>query len=305
MASDHLDKSTRTPTSCSTHRRHTSRSTGSSASLRRRAGAAWWCPRRRARRRRASRCWTPAAMRSMRRWRPRWRWPRTSRGTPGLGGIGFALVHRAGQPRAEVVDFGPRAPAATDPAPLQADRAHDHRPVRLAGGRGRHQHPRAAVGRHPVLGRRLRVHAPAMGPAAAVRGDRAGHRAGEARPAAGLVHRAEGRHLRRRRSGCIRHTAAVYLPNGLPPAPPYQGKPGFFRQGNLPDDAGAARQGRPARLLRGRDRRLGCGRRQGAGRRAVAGGSAQLPGAHLAGGGGRLARPHAATHRRSDRGADA
>ena len=34
----------------------------------------------------------------------------------GLGGIGFALVHRAGQKRAEVVDFGPRAPAATDPA---------------------------------------------------------------------------------------------------------------------------------------------------------------------------------------------
>ena len=33
----------------------------------------------------------------------------------GLGGIGFALVHRAGQKRAEVVDFGPRAPAATDP----------------------------------------------------------------------------------------------------------------------------------------------------------------------------------------------
>jgi gamma-glutamyltranspeptidase/glutathione hydrolase len=27
----------------------------------------------------------------------------------------------------------------------------------------------------------------------------------------------------------------VYLPNGLPPVPPYQGKPGFFRQGNLPD----------------------------------------------------------------------
>src|ERR1700688_692661 len=28
----------------------------------------------------------------------------------GLGGIGFALVHRAGQPTAEVVDFGPVAP---------------------------------------------------------------------------------------------------------------------------------------------------------------------------------------------------
>ncbi len=29
-------------------------------------------------------------------------------------------------------------------------------------------------------------------------------------------------------------TAAVYLPDGLPPVPPYQGTPGFFRQGNLP-----------------------------------------------------------------------
>ena len=29
-------------------------------------------------------------------------------------------------------------------------------------------------------------------------------------------------------------TAAVYLPDGLPPVPPYQGSPGFFRQGNLP-----------------------------------------------------------------------
>ena len=33
----------------------------------------------------------------------------------GLGGIGFALVHRAGESRAQVVDFGPRAPATTDP----------------------------------------------------------------------------------------------------------------------------------------------------------------------------------------------
>src|ERR1700761_5457457 len=34
----------------------------------------------------------------------------------GLGGIGFALVHRAGQSQAEVVDFGPVAPAALQPA---------------------------------------------------------------------------------------------------------------------------------------------------------------------------------------------
>ena len=197
----------------------------------------------------------------------------------GLGGIGFALVHRAGQKRAEVVDFGPRAPAATDPGALQADRAHDDGPVRLAGGRGRHQHPRPAVGRHSRLGRGLRLHAPAMGQAAAGRGDRAGHRAGEARPAAGLVHRAEGRHLGARRSGSIRRRRAVYLPNGLPPAPPYQGKPGFFRQGNLPDTLERLGRAGSARLLRGRDRRLGRRRRQGAGRRAVARGPAQLPGA--------------------------
>jgi gamma-glutamyltranspeptidase / glutathione hydrolase len=29
-------------------------------------------------------------------------------------------------------------------------------------------------------------------------------------------------------------SARIYLPNGLPPTPPYQGKPGFFRLGNLP-----------------------------------------------------------------------
>src|SRR5215212_3253692 len=33
----------------------------------------------------------------------------------GLGGIGHAVVHRAGEPRAETVDFGPTAPAALDP----------------------------------------------------------------------------------------------------------------------------------------------------------------------------------------------
>src|SRR5205085_8373614 len=32
----------------------------------------------------------------------------------GLGGIGHAVVHRAGEPRAETVDFGPTAPAGLD-----------------------------------------------------------------------------------------------------------------------------------------------------------------------------------------------
>src|SRR5262245_63483456 len=34
----------------------------------------------------------------------------------GLGGIGHALVHRAGEARAEAVDFGPTAPGALDPS---------------------------------------------------------------------------------------------------------------------------------------------------------------------------------------------
>ena len=38
----------------------------------------------------------------------------------GLGGIGHAVVHRAGQARAEIIDFGPTAPAALDPNALQA-----------------------------------------------------------------------------------------------------------------------------------------------------------------------------------------
>ena len=222
----------------------------------------------------------------------------------GLGGIGFALVHRAGQKRAEVVDFGPRAPAATNPATLQTDRAHDHRPVRLAGGRGRHQHPWPAVGCHSRLGRGLRVHAPAMGQAAAGGRDRAGHRAGEARSAAGLVHRAEGRHLR------VGDPALSAYGRGLSAERPaagatLSGQARLLPPGQPAGHAGAPRPRRPARLLRGRDRRLGRRRCQGAGRRAVARGPAQLPGAHLAGGAGRLARPHAAAHRWPDRRADA
>jgi gamma-glutamyltranspeptidase/glutathione hydrolase len=37
----------------------------------------------------------------------------------GLGGIGFALVHRAGQHTAEVVDFGPVAPRGLNPSAFQ------------------------------------------------------------------------------------------------------------------------------------------------------------------------------------------
>ena len=33
----------------------------------------------------------------------------------GLGGVGYALVHRVGEAEAEVVDFGPRAPRGLEP----------------------------------------------------------------------------------------------------------------------------------------------------------------------------------------------
>ena len=53
----------------------------------------------------------------------------------------------------------------------------DGRPVRLAGGGGRHQHPRAALLRDPVRGRRLCRDAQALGPPAARRDRDAGDRA--------------------------------------------------------------------------------------------------------------------------------
>ncbi len=54
----------------------------------------------------------------------------------GLGGIGFAVVHRAGQSRAEVVDFGPRAPGRLDPARYKLTGTQAAGPVRLARRRG-------------------------------------------------------------------------------------------------------------------------------------------------------------------------
>ena len=100
-------------------------------------------------------------------------------------------------------------------------------------------------------------------------------------------------------------TAAVYLPNGLPPAPPYQGKPGFFRQGNLPDTL--ERLGRAGL----RDFYEGDIAASVAADVRALGGVLSLddlrncqartwPAEEV-----RLARPHAAAHRRPDRRADA
>ena len=113
-----------------------------------------------------------------RRYRPR---DRPSRGTGTSRGSRFR-ASRTRRPRCN---------------PLQAHRSGRGRPVRMAGGRGRRQHPRAAIVRDPVGGGRLCRDARPLGTLAAV-GDRsAGGGAGKAWPAAGLVHDAEDRELGR------------------------------------------------------------------------------------------------------------
>ena len=150
----------------------------------------------------------------------------------GLGGIGFALVHRAGQPRAEVVDFGPRAPAATDP-----------KHYKLTG------RMTTDLFAWPEVENDINIHGPlSVAIPASVAGYEYIHRQWGKLPLADVI--APAISLARRglpqdwytalkvvtSASAIRlypHTAAIYLPNGQPPAPPYQGKPGFFRQGNL------------------------------------------------------------------------
>ena len=222
----------------------------------------------------------------------------------GLGGIGFALVHRAGQKRAEVVDFGPRAPAATDPARYK-----------LTG------RMTTDLFAWPEVEGDINIHGPlSVAIPASVAGYDYMHRQWGQLPLSEVI--APAIALAKRglpqdwyttlkvatSASAIKlypTTAAVYLPNGLPPAPPYQGKPGFFRQGNLPDTLERLGKAGLRDFYEGEVAASVAADIQRARRRAVARRSARLPGAHLAGRGSRLARPHVATHRRPDRGADA
>lgn len=150
----------------------------------------------------------------------------------GLGGIGFALVHRAGEPRAEVVDFGPVAPRGLNPSvfkltgrmtqdlfswPEVEGDANIHGPLSFVI-------PSAAAGYAEMLKRWGRL------PLADI-----------AAPAVALARRGlpkdwfttikigfSAKVLR-----MYQESARIYLPDGLPPAPPYQGSPGFLPQGRL------------------------------------------------------------------------
>lgn len=152
----------------------------------------------------------------------------------GIGGIGFAMVHRAGQKSAEVVNFGPVASRnlhqeqfpltgrMTDDLfrwPEVQDDRNIHGPLSaavpssVAGYEKLHQ----TWGRLPLR----EVMAPAV--ALAKRGLPVDwfSTLKIAYSAAALAK--------------YPASASVYLRGGLPPLPPYQGAPIFLRQGNLPD----------------------------------------------------------------------
>ncbi len=152
----------------------------------------------------------------------------------GLGGIGFALVHPAGERRAKVVDFGPRSPRRLDAGhfrltgrmkedlfawPEVEGDTNIHGPLSFvipsapAGLAEMH----ARWGRLPLS----EVIAPAL--ALARRG-----LPGDWFTTLKVANSAS----------VLRHypeSARIYLPDGLPPVAPYQGVPGFFTLGRLPE----------------------------------------------------------------------
>ena len=113
----------------------------------------------------------------------------------GLGGVGHAVVHRAGQARAETVDFGPTAPAALDAKrfKLTGRIAADLFGWPEVEGDANIHGPLSFV--IPVGGGRACRDAQPLGAPAARRDRRAERGAGKARPAAGLVHDTEDRNL--------------------------------------------------------------------------------------------------------------
>jgi gamma-glutamyltranspeptidase/glutathione hydrolase len=150
----------------------------------------------------------------------------------GLGGIGHALVHRAGEVRAEAVDFGPTAPGRLDASrfsltgrvasdlfgwPEVEGDVNIHGPLSFVV-------PSAAAGYAEMHGRWGRL------PLAEV-----------AAPAIALARRGLPQDwyttLKVANSAAILRlypeSARVYLRDGLPPVPPYQGGLGYFRLGRL------------------------------------------------------------------------
>ncbi|PZU86036.1 MAG: hypothetical protein DI527_20435 [Chelatococcus sp.] len=152
----------------------------------------------------------------------------------GLGGIGFALVLKAGESTAQVVDFGPVAPRKADPAdyPLTGTIKNDlFTWPEVVGDRNIHGPlsfciPSSVAGYAKLkeaFGTALPI-AEVLAPAVAL--------AKRGLPAdwyTTLKISSSASVLR-----LYAESARIYLPNGLPPVPPYQGTPGFIRLGELP-----------------------------------------------------------------------
>ena len=153
----------------------------------------------------------------------------------GLGGIGFAVVHRAGESDARVVDFGPVAPAGVNPAtyPLTGRRKRDlFTWPEVEGDRNIHGPlsfviPSAVAG-YDLLRERFGAGLPLrdlLAPAIAL------SRRGLPGDWFTLLKVANSARVLR----LYPESARIYLPDGLPPVPPYQGSPGFLPQGALAD----------------------------------------------------------------------
>ena len=152
----------------------------------------------------------------------------------GLGGIGHAVVHRAGEARAETVDFGPTAPAGLDPSrfkltgrvasdlfawPEVEDDANIHGPLSfvipsaIAGYAEMHQR----WGKLPLA----EIIAPAI--ALARRGlPQDWYTTLKVGVSAAILRK-------------YPESARIYLREGLPPMPPYQGSLSYFQLGHLGD----------------------------------------------------------------------
>jgi gamma-glutamyltranspeptidase/glutathione hydrolase len=150
----------------------------------------------------------------------------------GLGGIGFALVHPAGERRAEVVDFGPVAPRGLDPSRFK-----------LTGRQKRDLFPWPEVEGDTNVHGPLSFAIPSSLAGYALMHERWGRLplAEVIAPAIALARRGLPQDwyttLKIASSASVLRlypeSARIYLPDGLPPVAPYQGTPGFFRLGRL------------------------------------------------------------------------
>jgi gamma-glutamyltranspeptidase/glutathione hydrolase len=152
----------------------------------------------------------------------------------GLGGIGFALVHRAGAKTAEVVDFGPVSPAGLTPElfplsegvsdhlfawPNVVDERNVHGPLSFCIPSA----PAGFAALHAMGGRLpwKDILAPAIELA----------KAGLPADWFGAMKIASSAADLRRYA----ESARIYLPNGLPPTPPYVGPAKRLILGRLPE----------------------------------------------------------------------